>query len=85
MLPCDSCFSSNEKSYKKYACALSKCEEKNATAIVSQKTDIEKVGRKSVGRSRKKQNVAQRKRCMYQAKIMLINSIESLATSRQQW
>ena len=53
--------------------------------MVSQKTDIEKVGRKSVGRSRKKQNVAQRKRCVYQAKIMLINSIESLATSRQQW
>ena len=40
---------------KKNACALSKSEERNATAIVSQKIGIKKVGRKSVARSRKKQ------------------------------
>ena len=53
MQPCDSCFSSNKKS-QKYACVLSKCEERNTTAIVSQKTDIKKADRKFEVRSRKK-------------------------------
>ena len=43
------------KRLKKYACALSKSEERNARATVSQKIDIKKVDRKSVARSRKKQ------------------------------
>ena len=43
------------KSLKKYACVLSQCEERNVTAIVSQRIDIKNVGRKSVARSRKKQ------------------------------
>ena len=53
MQPCDSCFSSNKRS-RKYTCVLSKCEERNATAIVSQKTDIKKVDRKGEARSSKK-------------------------------
>ena len=53
MQPRDSCFSSNKRS-RKYACVPSKCEERNATAIVSQKTDIKKVGRKVEARSNKK-------------------------------
>ena len=31
------------KSLEKYACVLSKCEERNTTAIVSQKIDIKKL------------------------------------------
>ena len=42
------------KSLKKYSCVFSKCEERNTTAIVSQKIDIKNVGRKIVARSRKK-------------------------------
>ena len=43
------------KRLKKYACALSKTEERNSRATVSQKIDIKKVDCKSVARSRKKQ------------------------------
>ena len=43
------------KRLKKYACALSKTEERNSIATVSQKIDIKKVDCKSVARSRKKQ------------------------------
>ena len=42
------------KSLEKCACVLSKSQERNATAIISQKNSIKKVGRKSVIRSRKK-------------------------------
>ena len=41
------------KSLQKYACVLSKCEERNAAAIFSPKIDVKRVGSKSVARSRK--------------------------------
>ena len=70
------------KSLKKYACVLSKCEERNATPIVPQKIDIKKVGRKSVARSRKKQIGSPEKevRGLSQNNVF-INPNESLATS----
>ena len=75
-------FSSNEKSQKNYACALSKCEERNATAIVSQKIDIMKVGRKSVARSRRKQVGSPEKKVRVSSQNnVFINPNEILATS----
>ena len=71
------------KTLEKYACVLSKCEERNDTAIVSQKIDI-KVGLKNVTRSRKTKNklVVQRKRCLLvSSQNVFINSNETLATS----
>ena len=71
------------KTLEKYACVLSKCEERNNTAIVSQKIDI-KVGLKNVTRSRKTKNklVVQRKRCLLvSSQNVFINSNETLATS----
>ena len=59
------------KSLKKYSCVLSKCEERNTTAIVSQKIDIKNVDRKIVARSRKKQIGSPEKRCEYQVKMLL--------------
>ena len=71
------------KTLEKYACVLSKCEERNNTAIVSQKINI-KVGLKNVTRSRKTKNklVVQRKRCLLvSSQNVFINSNETLATS----
>ena len=71
------------KTLEKHACVLSKCEERNNTAIVSQKIDI-KVGLKNVTRSRKTKNklVVQRKRCLLvSSQNVFINSNETLATS----
>ena len=42
------------QSLEKHACVLWICEERNATALVSQKVGIKNVARKSVARSRKK-------------------------------
>ena len=58
------------KSLKKYACIFPKCEERYATAIVSRKIDIKKIGRRSVARSRKKQIGRPEKEVHYQVKIM---------------
>ena len=70
------------KSLEKYACVLSKCEERNATAIVSQKIDIKKVSRKSVARSRKKQIGSPEKEVRVSSQNnVFINPNESLATS----
>ena len=71
------------KSLKKYACVLSKCEERNATAIVSQKIDIKKVGRKSVARSRKKQIGSPEKEVRVSSQNASLNLNENLATSGQ--
>ena len=68
------------KNLKKYACVLSKCEERNTTAIVSQKIDIKKVGRKSVARSRKKQIGSPEKEVRVSSQNAFINPNESLAT-----
>ena len=68
------------KNLKKYACVLSKCEERNTTAIVSQKIDIKKVGRKSVARSRKKQIGSPKKEVRVPSQNVFINPNESLAT-----
>ena len=65
---------------KKNACALSKSEERNATAIVSQKIGIKKVGRKSVARSRKKQIGSPEKEVRVSSQNAFINPNESLAT-----
>ena len=51
--PMQELFLFETKNLNKYACDLSKCEERNATAIVSQIIDIKKDGRKIVARSRK--------------------------------
>ena len=53
--PCDMCFVFlfKTESLNKCACAISICEERKATAIVSQTIHIKKVGRKIVARSRK--------------------------------
>ena len=70
------------KSLEKYACVLSKCEERNATAIVSQKIDIKKVSGKSVVRSRKKQIGSPEKEvCVSSQNNVFINPNESLTTS----
>ena len=69
------------KSLKKYACVLLKCEEINAAAIVSQKNDIKKDGRKSVARSRKKQIGSPEKEVRASSQNAFINPNESLATS----
>ena len=69
------------KNLKKYACVLSKCEERNTTAIVSQKIDIKKFGRKSVARSRKKQIGSPKKEVRVPSQNVFINPNESLATS----
>ena len=66
---------------KKYACALSKCEERNTAAIVSQKIDIKKVRLKSVARSRKKQIGSPKKEVRVASQNAFINPNESLATS----
>ena len=55
------------KSLEKHACVLSKCEERNATAIVSQKIDI-----KSVARSRKKQMGSPEKEARISSQIMFL-------------
>ena len=72
------------KTLEKYDCVLSKYEERNDTAIVSQKIDI-KVGLKNVTRSRKTKNklVVQRKRCLLVSSQnnVFINPNETLATS----
>ena len=68
------------KSLKKYACVLSQCEERNVTAIVSQRIDIKNVGRKSVARSRKKQIGSPEKEVRVSSQNAFINPNESLAT-----
>ena len=68
------------KSLKKYACVLSQCEERNVTAIVSQRIDIKNVGRKSVARSRKKQIGSPQKEVRVSSQNAFINPNESLAT-----
>ena len=68
------------KSLKKYACVLSKCEERNVTAIVSQRIDIKNVGRKNVARSRKKQIGCPEKEVRVSSQNAFINPNESLAT-----
>ena len=60
------------KSLEKYACVLPKCEERNATAIVSQKIDIKKFDRKSVARSRKKQMGSPEKEVRISSQIMFL-------------
>ena len=71
MQPCDSCFFQT-KSLEKFVCVLSKCEERNATAIVSQKNYIKKFDRKSVARSRKKQMVSPEKEVRVSSQIMFL-------------
>ena len=66
---------------KNYACVLSKCEERNTAAIVSQKIDIKKVRRKSLARSRKKQIGSPKKEVRVPSQNAFINPNESLATS----
>ena len=58
------------KRLKKNACALSKSEERNATAIVSQKIGIKKLVVKVSLDQEKNKLVVQRKRCVHQVKIM---------------
>ena len=52
---------------------------KNATAIISQKNDIKKFGRKSVSRSRKKQIGSPEKEVRVSSQNAFINRNESLA------
>ena len=62
------------KTLEKYACVLSKYEERNDTAIVSQKIDI-KVGLKmSLDQEKQKTNWLSRERgaCLYLVKIMFL-------------
>ena len=54
---------------------------KNATAIISQKNDIKKFGRKSVSRSRKKQIGSPEKEVRASSQNAFINPNESLANS----
>ena len=57
------------------------CDERNATAIVSQKMILKKlVVRVSLDQEKNKL-VVQRKRCTYQVKNVFFNPNESLATS----
>ena len=67
--PCDSFFFSNEKSKKN--CDLSKCEKRNARAIVSQKKLLFKklVVKVSLDQEKNKL-VVPRKRCEYQVKML---------------
>ena len=52
---------------------------KNATAIISQKNDTKKFGRKSVSRSRKKQSGSPEKEVRVSSQNAFINRNESLA------
>ena len=54
---------------------------KNATAIISQKNDTKKFGRKSVSRSRKKQIGSPEKEVRVSSQNAFIHPNESLATS----
>ena len=76
-------FSLQTKCLKKYACALSKSAERIATAaIVPQKIDVKKVGRKSVTRPRKIGSPEKKLRVSSQNNVF-INPNESLAKVRQ--
>ena len=79
---CSHAISLQTKSLEKYACVLPKCEERNTTAIVSQKIDIKKVNCKSVARSRKKHIGSSEKEVRVSIpNNVFINPNESLAIS----
>ena len=82
MHPCDNCFSSNEKSRKICLCSLKISVKKCYSYSFTKKLIFEKLVVKVSLDQEKNKLCVQRKRCVYQVKIMfLLIPIESLAVS----